>query len=52
MTDREIDIREALQAAEPVAAIQEMFLVAAHRKVKSGITTPLERPRTMVAIGG
>ena len=52
MTDREIDIREALSAADPVPAIQEMFLVAAHRKVKSGITTPVERPRTMVAIGG
>ena len=52
MTDREIDIREALNAADPVPAIQEMFLVAAHRKVKSGITTPVERPRTMVAIGG
>lgn len=52
MTDREIDIREALNAADPVPAIQEMFLVAAHRKVKSGITEPVERPRTMVAIGG
>ena len=52
MTDREIDIREALNAADPVPAIQEMFLVAAHRKVASGITTPVERPRTMVAIGG
>jgi GTP 3',8-cyclase len=52
MTDREIDIREALNAENPVEAIQEMFLVAAHRKVKSGIVTPVERPRTMVAIGG
>ena len=52
MTDREIDIREALNAADPISAIQEMFLVAAHRKVKSGITTPVDRPRTMVAIGG
>ena len=52
MTDREIDIRGALTASEPVPAIQEMFLVAAHRKVKSGITTPVDRPRTMVSIGG
>ncbi len=52
MTDREIDIREALRASDPIAAIQEMFLVAAHRKVKSGIITPVDRPRTMVAIGG
>lgn len=52
MTDRELDMRPALLAADPVAAIQEVFLVAAHRKVRSGITTPVERPRTMVAIGG
>ncbi len=52
MTDREIDIREALNHESPVEAITEMFLVAAHRKVKSGIVTPVDRPRTMVAIGG
>ena len=52
MTDRELDMREALRAPDPVPAIQEVFLIAAHRKVKSGITTPVERPRTMVAIGG
>lgn len=52
MTDREIDINEALRHAKPVEAIQEMFLVAAHRKVKSGMTGYVERPRTMVAIGG
>ena len=52
MTDREIDIREALQHENPLEAITEMFLVAAHRKVKSGIVTPVDRPRTMVAIGG
>jgi cyclic pyranopterin phosphate synthase len=52
MTDRELDMRPALLAADPIAAIQEVFLVAAHRKVASGITTPVNRPRTMVAIGG
>ena len=52
MTDRELDVREALNAAEPVPALEEMFLVAAHRKVKSGMTGIVERPRTMVAIGG
>lgn len=52
MTDRELDMSEALAAADPIPAIQEVFLIAAHRKVKSGITTPVERPRTMVAIGG
>ncbi len=52
MTDRELDIREALNHPDPVPAIQEMFLVAAHRKVRSGMTGIVERPRTMVAIGG
>ena len=52
MTDREIDINAALRHPEPVAAITEMFLVAAHRKVKSGMTGYTLRPRTMVAIGG
>ena len=52
LNDREFDLRPALQHDTPVAAIQEMFLVAAHRKVASGITTPTQRPRTMVAIGG
>ena len=52
LNDREFDLRPALMHREPVAAIQEMFLVAAHRKVASGITAPTQRPRTMVAIGG
>ena len=52
MTDREIDINEALRDPDPVPAIQNMFLLAAGRKVKSGITSPVDRPRTMVAIGG
>ena len=52
LNDREFDVRPALVNAEPVAAVQETFLVAAHRKVASGITTPTQRTRTMVAIGG
>lgn len=52
MTDHELEVRPALLSSDPVLALQEMFLLAAHRKVKSGITTPVERPRTMVAIGG
>ena len=52
LTDREYPMREALNAADPVAAVIDAFLVAAHRKVKSGITTPVQRDRTMVAIGG
>jgi GTP 3',8-cyclase len=52
MTDRELDIREALRSDNPHEAIRDGFLIAAHRKVKSGIVTPVERSRTMVAIGG
>ena len=52
LNDREFDLRPALNHHNPVTAIQEMFLVAAHRKVASGITTPTQRKRTMVAIGG
>lgn len=52
LTDREYPMREALNADDPVEAVIDAFLVAAHRKVKSGITTPVQRDRTMVAIGG
>jgi len=52
LTDRELDVREALNHPDPIPAVQELFLIAAQRKAASGITTPLERPRTMVAIGG
>ena len=52
LTDREISVREALDSEKPVEAMIEMFLLAAHRKVKSGITSPIDRPRTMVSIGG
>ena len=52
LTDREYPMREALNAPDPVAAVIDAFLVAAHRKVASGITSPVQRDRTMVAIGG
>ena len=52
LNDRELNVRPALLSEDPVAALQDAFLVAAHRKVASGITKPTERPRTMVAIGG
>lgn len=52
LNDREVDLKPALLADDPVAAVQEMFLVAAGRKVASGFTEPVERLRTMVAIGG
>lgn len=52
LTDRELELHSALAADDPVEAVIERFLVAAHRKVASGVTSPTERPRTMVAIGG
>jgi len=52
LTDREYPMREALQASDPVSAVIDAFLVAAHRKVASGVTAPVQRDRTMVAIGG
>lgn len=52
LNDREFELRSALAADDPVAEVTETFLVAAHRKVASGITTPTARSRTMVAIGG
>lgn len=52
LNDREWDLRASLSAADPVAAVTDAFLSAAHRKVASGVTTAVHRPRTMVAIGG
>lgn len=52
LNDREFDLKPALADGDPVAAVQQVFLTAAGRKVASGLTTPTERPRTMVAIGG
>ena len=52
LTDRELELRTALAAPDPLTAVIERFLEAAHRKVASGITVPVERRRTMVAIGG
>ncbi|MDZ7799798.1 MAG: GTP 3',8-cyclase MoaA [Trueperaceae bacterium] len=50
--DREFELRAALSADDPVAAVIDAFLVAAHRKVASGVTAPTMRSRTMVGIGG
>lgn len=52
LNDREFDLKPALASDDPVSAVQDVFLVAANRKVASGLTAPVERPRTMVAIGG
>jgi len=52
LTDHEYTMREALDASDPVSAVIDAFLVAAHRKVASGVTAPVQRDRTMVAIGG
>lgn len=50
--DREFELRDALSADDPVAAVIDAFLIAAHRKVASGVTAPTTRTRTMVGIGG
>jgi cyclic pyranopterin phosphate synthase len=52
LNDREFDLKPALLQQDPVTAVQDVFLLAAGRKVASGLTSPVERPRTMVAIGG
>jgi cyclic pyranopterin phosphate synthase len=52
LTDRELDARAALTSPDPIKALQDVFLIAAHRKVASGVTAPVERPRTMLSIGG
>jgi len=52
LTDRELDARAALASSDPIRALQDVFLIAAHRKVASGVTAPVERPRTMLSIGG
>lgn len=52
LTDREYSLREALDSGRPQRAVIDAFLHAAHRKVASGITTPVQRDRTMVSIGG
>lgn len=52
LNDREFELHSALSSADPVGGVIDQFLVAAHRKVASGLTAPSSRPRTMVAIGG
>jgi hypothetical protein len=48
----EHDVQLQVVTPDPVAAMQERFPIAAHRKVASGLTAPQTRKRTMVAIGG
>jgi cyclic pyranopterin phosphate synthase len=52
LTDRELDASLAFESAEPVAALTDVLLEAAKRKVRSGDTLPLLRARTMIGIGG
>jgi cyclic pyranopterin phosphate synthase len=52
LTDRELDANAAFDHQEPLAALTDVLLEAAHRKVKSGDTLPILRERTMVGIGG
>jgi GTP 3',8-cyclase len=52
LTDRELDASEAFDGANPVEALIDVLLEAAHRKERMGDILPHIRERTMVAIGG
>ncbi len=52
LTDRELDASPAFDAPDPIAALAEILMLAAHQKGKMGDILPQIRERTMVAIGG
>jgi GTP 3',8-cyclase len=52
LTDRELDASAAFHAADPIAALVDVLLEAAHQKGRMGDLLPKIRERTMVAIGG
>ncbi len=52
LTDRELDANAAFDSANPVEALIDTLLEAAHRKGRMGDILPQIRERTMVAIGG
>jgi GTP 3',8-cyclase len=52
LTDRELDASVAFQAPDPIAALVDVLLEAAHQKGRMGDLLPKIRERTMVAIGG
>jgi GTP 3',8-cyclase len=52
LTDRELDANAAFDGDNPVEALVDVLLEAAHRKERMGDLLPKIRERTMVAIGG
>jgi GTP 3',8-cyclase len=52
LTDRELDASAAFDGPEPIMALIDVLLEAAHRKERMGDLLPHVRERTMVAIGG
>ena len=52
LTDRELDATAAFNSANPVEALIDVLLEAAHKKDRMGDLLPKIRERTMVAIGG
>jgi GTP 3',8-cyclase len=52
LTDRELDANAAFDSDNPIEALVDVLLEAAHRKDRMGDLLPKIRERTMVAIGG
>jgi GTP 3',8-cyclase len=52
LTDRELDASGAFDSENPIEAIIDVLLAAAHQKGRMGDILPHIRERTMVAIGG
>ncbi len=52
LTDLELDIAWAFEAAQPVEALVDAILMAAGKKPAFGNTLPTMRERTMLSIGG
>jgi GTP 3',8-cyclase len=52
LTNRELDANTAFESANPIEALIDVLLEAAHKKDRMGDLLPQIRERTMVAIGG
>jgi GTP 3',8-cyclase len=52
LTDRELDANAAFNSPNPIEALVDVLLEAAHQKGRMGDLLPKIRERTMVAIGG
>ena len=50
--DRELDAAVAFDSPDPLVALADLLLEAAHRKERMGNVLPTMRERTMVGIGG